>query len=247
MKDTMFSKNKILVTGINSGLGKFIYESIPGAIGLSRENRASILKSETKYDLIIHSAFNTKNAGKNEIDDNFKYIDDNVLLTNELSSLKHKKFVYISSIAVHGEKTPYSQTKLFAESIIQKKSNNPLIVRCSSLLGKTMRDNTITRIIKESRPKITLSKESTYNFISHEDVLDFIVKSHTREIKGIFDFVSSDYLLLGDIAEMINKNVSFGNYTFKTIEIDNKKLISTFPEFEKSSWKILDDFIKEIR
>ena len=166
-KGTMFSKNKILVTGIGSGLGKSIYESIPGADGLTRKNRDAILKSNIEYDLIIRSAFNTKNAGRNEVDDHFKYIDDNVLLTNELTGLEHKKFVYISSIAVHGESTPYSQTKLFAEAIVQKKSTSPLIVRCSSLLGKAMRNNTITRIIQESNPKITLSKEFLIFFLNY--------------------------------------------------------------------------------
>jgi len=242
----MFSKNKILVTGTGSGLGKYIYESLPGASGLTRKNRNLILESDHEYDLIIHTAFNTKNAGKDEVDNYFKYIDDNVLLTNELTGLKHKKFIYISSIAVHGESTPYSQTKLFAESIVQKKSTNPLIVRCSSLLGKTMRRNTITRIIQESNPKITLSKESTYNFISHKDVLNFIIKAHNRKIVGVFDFVASDYLALGDITDKINSDVSFGSYTFKTIEIDNQKLISTFPEFEKSSWNVLNEFIEEL-
>ena len=243
----MANRKKILITGPKSGLGRYIYETFPGSVGLTRKNRDAILGREDEYDLIIHSAFNTKNAGRNKVDDYFKFVDDNILLTNELVSLNHKKFIYISSIAVYDDViTPYSQTKMFSESIVQKKSNNPLIVRCSSLLGRHMRPNTITKLIQENNPKITLSKDSTYNFIRHKDVTDFILKSYESNISGVFDFVASDYLNLKDIAEHLSANADFGEYTFKTNKISNQALASTFPEFDKSSWDALNEFIKEL-
>ena len=48
-----FSDKSVLVTGTNSGLGKFIYERIPNAVSLTRENRVDIVGGK-KYDIIIH-------------------------------------------------------------------------------------------------------------------------------------------------------------------------------------------------
>jgi dTDP-4-dehydrorhamnose reductase len=247
----MFLKNKklkILVTGTNSGLGKYINNILPNSIFLNRKNRKTIIKSREEYDIIIHCAFNTKNAGRKDVKDVFSYIDDNILLTNELTSIRHKKFVYISSIAVYDELiSPYMQTKIYAESIVQNKSNNPLIVRCSSLLGRHMRKNTLTKIITEEKPKITLAKNSTYNLINHEDVLNFISDSCKKKVSGIFDFVASDYLVLEEICNYLNAKVEYGNYIFATNRTSNSNLINTFPKYNKSSWESLKYLIEEIK
>ena len=71
MQDTMFSaKNNILVTGIGSGLGQFLYEGIPSSEGLGRNNIDKIL--EGSYDTIVHCAFNT---APNDME---KFLDDNI-------------------------------------------------------------------------------------------------------------------------------------------------------------------------
>ena len=106
----MSSTGKILVTGVTSGLGKYIYENIPDCVGMTRENRHYVLKDE--YDLIIHCAFSSERG--NDITDYFEYIDSNILLTNELVNTKHKKFVYISSVVVYDEGySNYKSTKFY--------------------------------------------------------------------------------------------------------------------------------------
>ena len=67
----MSSTNRILVTGVTSGLGKYIYENISDCVGMTRENRHYVLKDE--YDLIIHCAFSSERG--NDITDYFEYID----------------------------------------------------------------------------------------------------------------------------------------------------------------------------
>ena len=83
----MSSTNKTLVTGIKSGLGKYIYENASNSVGLTRENRDNVIKGE--YDLIIHCAFHSDRG--NDIDDYYDYINSNILLTNELVKLKQIK------------------------------------------------------------------------------------------------------------------------------------------------------------
>ena len=74
----MPSENNTLITGINSGLGKFLHEEIEGSIGLNRENKNKILSSVSLngVDTIIHCAFNSKR----DITDHYAYLNDNIFL-----------------------------------------------------------------------------------------------------------------------------------------------------------------------
>ena len=90
-----FDGRSVLVTGTNSGLGKFIHERIPTSIPLTRDNRDDILVGQ-KYDIIIHSAYNSLNVDFTDL--NLKYVDDNLLLTSDLINLCDGCFVYVSSI-----------------------------------------------------------------------------------------------------------------------------------------------------
>ena len=209
----MFLTNKILVTGTKSGLGKYIYENTTNSISLIRENRTDVMNDE--YDLIIHCAFHSDRG--DDINDYYDYVDSNILLTDELVNLKHNRFVYISSLAVYDEDySAYKHTKLCAEAIVNKKANNPLIIRVPAMLGVDIRPNTIFRILKEDKPKLTLSGESTFNYVLHSDVKKFVLNN---KHKGIVDFVSNDNVTLKKVNEILDGNAIFGNYKFITPEI----------------------------
>ena len=91
----MLSNKRILVTGTNSGLGKFIAYSFESCLCLTRENKDEIIKEckENPVDVIIHSAFNSSRYVRNYDD----YFEDNIFLTEELLDLPHEKFIYIST------------------------------------------------------------------------------------------------------------------------------------------------------
>ena len=102
-----------LITGINSGLGKYLYESLSHSVGLNRSTNFETIK-HIEYDTIIHCAFNKEN----NISDYKKYLDDNIFLTQRLKKLKYKKFVYISSVDVYQKtKNLYSHFKVFSETL----------------------------------------------------------------------------------------------------------------------------------
>ena len=46
----------ILVTGVDSGLGKFIHNKLD-CVFLNKKNKDSIINSNQKFDTIIHCAF----------------------------------------------------------------------------------------------------------------------------------------------------------------------------------------------
>ena len=189
----MSSTNKILVTGVTSGLGKYIYENVPDCVGLTRGNRHYVL--------------------------------------NELVNTKHTKFIYISSLAVYDEGySNYKSTKLYSESIVEKKSDNFLIVRVPAMLGVDIRPNSIWKILNEKKPQLTLHQDSTFNYVLHSDVLDYILSG----VSGISDFISDENITLGKVNEILDGSCIFGDYKFVTPELDGVKW--------KTTEKVIEEF-----
>tara|TARA_Y100000361_G_scaffold154281_1_gene179284 strand:- start:4427 stop:5131 length:705 start_codon:yes stop_codon:yes gene_type:complete len=229
-----FKNKKILVTGITSGLGKYIHNNIPNSIGLTRENRHQLLDGD--YDLIIHCAFS--NERMESIDDYYEFIDGSILLTDDLVKVKHKKFIYISSLEVYNKPfTGYRFGKLCSEAIVNKKANNPLMLRIPAMLGVDIRKNTVMKMLLDDKPKLTLSSDSTFNYILHSDLLNFISESEDKT--GILNFISDGNITLKKVNEIFNGNPIWGDYTYITKEVDGIKL--------KTSEKVVTEFKKLIK
>tara|TARA_R110000824_G_scaffold101386_6_gene240862 strand:- start:851 stop:1579 length:729 start_codon:yes stop_codon:yes gene_type:complete len=232
---------EILVTGVSSGLGKTVTEQFPSCIALNRENRNEVISMCRNKSLkaIIHCAFNSSN----EINDHYKYLDDNILLTNDLLDLKYDKFVYISSIGVYMDDCNYKTFKLLSESLVKSKSENNLILRSSAILGKNMRYNSLLKILKENNLKLTLSKNSVFNYVLQNDIIDFIKYSISEDITGTFNFTSSDNISLGEVESYFNKNVIFGDFFYETPSLSNEKLIDLFNQADRTSMEVINKFL----
>ena len=230
--------NKILITGTKSGLGKFLNDNLPGCFAVTRENSKV---SKIDYDLIIHCAFNTK-----EKQDKYKVLQDNIFFTEQISKLKCKKFVYISTIDVYNsEKNEYNILKELAESIVANNSDNFLILRCSAMIGNNMRKNNLLKIIDDKNPVLSLTKDSTFNFIRHQQILRIITDSFNNDLTGIFDVVSNSNVTLEQISNFCNKECNYGNYKYTTSEIDNTKLILNFDYMNIDSLTNVKNFMRE--
>jgi len=197
---------RYLITGINSGLGKFLYNNIPNSVGLHRDNFDDV-EDET-FDVIIHCAFNKEL----KITDLDRYLDDNIFLTSRLKKINHKKFVYISTVDIYNpDKNVYSCCKQIVESILEP---DDLILRCSMLVGDTMKDNHITKI-KDSVDKIGLSKDSKFNYILMDDLLNFCLEEDVLNLVGVVDFVSENDVSLSELKEHFNSTTELGDYTYE--------------------------------
>ena len=164
------AKNKFLITGTSSGLGKYLHDNL-GGISLNREK---IQKNGA--EIIIHCAFNSDRNPKNTD----QYFRDNVFLTGELTKVPHKKFIFISSVDVYPKDAKrhfenevinrnkidglYAATKFMSEQLVKKNCSNFLILRCVALLGKDSRKNSLIKIIKDDKPTLTLSGKSVFNY-----------------------------------------------------------------------------------
>ena len=94
---------KYIITGIGSGLGKYLHKNIPNSVGMDRNNQHIVMTQIEPTDKIIHCAFNKTN----DIKDYNGYLEDNIFLTQRLSELGNK-LIYISSIDVYLQENLYS-------------------------------------------------------------------------------------------------------------------------------------------
>ncbi|MBN2239569.1 MAG: NAD(P)-dependent oxidoreductase [Dehalococcoidales bacterium] len=250
----------VLTSGVQSGLGRYLYENL-GGIGLTRETSIAERNNirQSGVDTIIHCAVNTErdiNSGNLG-----KYINDNILLTEEMVSYPHRKFVFLSSIDVypagnhpHTEdeiievnkiKELYGVTKLASESIIKDRCKNYLILRGTVLLGRYSRKNSLIRILDDDDCTLTLSADSTFNYILHSEILSFFQYSIEQDITGVYNMASSENITLREVAGIVSKEVKFGDYIYDTGKIDNSRITSIFPSFGITSREVIERFLEE--
>ncbi len=247
----------ILTTGAGSGLGRFLCDRLGGR-GLRRGEPAS-LERMRPLDVIIHCAFNSSRCvdGANLA----AYLDDNLFLTERLSALPCRHFIYLSSIdvyplsgSVHDEdekigadamRSSYAFTKLAAEALLRRNCETLTILRPGLMLGPAIRPNSLTRILLEDGCEISLSADSAFNCVLHEDVLDFIRRVIEQKLTGTYNVVSGDAVELGQVARQFHRPVRFGSYRYRPDPVSNRKIAAVSGRFRQSSLQVIERFMEE--
>lgn len=251
---------KILITGTRSGLGKHVIESF-GGTSWNRQT-STREKEEIKKDgrgVIIHCAFNSRQSVNS--DNLYNYLADNVLLTEELTTIPHQKFVFVSSVDVYPKQPKlhsedevidvnevngiYGITKLMSESLVKSHCPNHLILRCVSLLGKHSKKNSLIRILEEEGCTLTLTSNSRFNYVLHRDVSAFIQLAINKDIQGLYNLASLDYVTLQEVATMLGRQVNFGIYHYDVGDIDNSKILFASSIFNRTSKDVIINFISD--
>lgn len=248
---------EILIVGAGSGLGRSVYEKF----GTFRWDRDISLKERQKLkdngvDIIIHTAFNP--IQKVDSTNLTEYVSDNILLTSELVSIPHQKFIFVSSVDVypkdslkHKEEETislnevggiYGISKLMSESLVKKNCLDYLILRCSGLLGRYSRKNSLIKIMDDENCTLTLRSDSNFNYILHSDVANFIQQAIENDIQGIFNIASSKNMTLEQIANSLGRKVTFGDYFYNVGNIDSSKIMSLHSAFAKSTAQVIFEF-----
>lgn len=251
---------RALVTGANSGLGRFLTQALK-ATALTRETDLEALRKEAEakpFDLIVHCAVNHQREPSDEAI--YRFLNDNVLLTQTLTQIPHRKFVLISSIDVYGQapikhhedeplklyddKNAYSQCKIFNEAIVKKACSRPVILRPSALLGVHSRPNSAIRIIQGLTDTLTLAPDSEFNYVTHAQIFEFIQCVMQHDLEGTYNIASSTNITLSTLADTFKKSVQFGTFKYETGLIDNSKAAAILPSLKQSSLDNLLDFAK---
>ena len=147
----------------------------------------------------------------------------------------NKKFIYISTIDVYNQnQNTYSLFKQFSESIV-KKHPKTLILRCSMMLGPTMKPNHVTKL-KDNIEEIGLSSDSTFNYILMEDICNFIINEDLSKYNGVIDFTSNSNTKLSEVKQYFNSITKLGNYKYESLSLENPNSIHILnSKYNKSS------------
>lgn len=248
-----------LVSGTGSGFGRHardVFNAQSWDRDTPESERQRLIRNGV--DVVIHSAFNS-NPTVNS-DNAAQYARDNLLLAADLLSVPCGLFVFMSTVDVyprdgarHSEDEVielddtlgiYGMMKLMSEGIVREHEGRHLILRCSSLLGPTMRANTLTRLLDGER-KVGLSPDSRFNYVRYADVSDFIDTASGSDLSGTFNVTSGDEVSFSDVAARINPNVEFGTYVYNCGLTDNSKIATIAPAFTHSSLETVTTFINE--
>lgn len=133
-----------------------------------------------------------------------------------------------------------------SQAIVRQHCPNYLIMRCVTLLGKHARKNSLLRILYGDSCTLTLHADSQFNYVLHSDVCNFISFALQENISGIFNVASKENVSLAEIANLLNKKVNFGNYRYDVGKMDNTKISSIFPVFNKTSTEVVQEFINQL-
>lgn len=229
---------KYVITGVGSGLGRHLHQNISNSLGINRDNHHLISSNIDPSDIIIHCAFNKVN----DIKDYYQYLNDNIFFTKRLVN-KGNKIIYISSVDVYLQENPYTLFKKFSESIINKSSYN-LVLRLPALVGPLMKSNHITKMIDNNNNSITLSKDSTFNYITYDDVLNFVLDPKSKSLSGTYDFTTLSTISLETVQKVFNLSVQFGNYTYNTPKFFPNPINKVWNNLNKTSIESLKETFK---
>ena len=254
----MTSKSlKILTVGTGKGFGNFVAKKL-NTYRFDRNSKFNEL--DENFDVIIHCA---NNSSKNIQSDNFyKFSYDNFFLTTELLKLNFKHFIFISSIGIYPQshkiysersrfviktRNYYEFFKIMNENYIQKFSKKITILRVAGLLHKSSRENTVQKIISNKNKKISLSSNSSLNYILYEDLLDFIKIIMNKKKFGIFNVAASENIKLIDLKNYLRSDkIKFGNYDYITTEIDNSKAKKEYHKLKLTTFQNIKRYLKII-
>jgi len=246
---------KFLVTGTSSGLGRYLVEEL-GAVPFQRTDPLETVRHQnTFYDCIVHCATDTRNnITSNEL---LTYYQSHIGLTEQLTQIPHRLFVFISSSAVYPDPfrpniesdiiaLPYNPPlyglyglfKLLTEKIVSHKTHSFLILRCVTTVGQTSRLTNVMKVLQGSPSPLTLSADSSFNLVNMDQIKRFIELALDQDITGIFNVGSTQNATLKEIARTVGSQPTFGDFTFNVHQMNTDKIRSVSRDFDKNTLEI---------
>lgn len=257
----MVEMGSILVTGAGSGFGEHCCEFFNGIPYTRTTSLTQIMAQahQKPFHAIVHAAFNAKSNIPSE--QLYAYLNDTILLTKQLLTIPHKKFIFISTVdvypkngTVHHEddsfnmsdiKDLYAISKLMSESIVKSESKDYLILRPTAMLGVNAKPNSLMKILRNDKSRLTLAGKSVFNYIRHSDLSAFILAAIEQNLTGTYNTVSASNISLQDAAKHFGYSPQFGDYYYHTDQINNQKAANILKDFNNTSLENIKLFLAE--
>lgn len=248
----------VLISGARSGLGHSAHRALGGIAfvrGMSVDD--PLIRAAAPFDAIIHCAVNA--AKDVSMKTAYAYMADNFLLTQQLVNIPHRKFIFVSTLAVYpptGRAVrededidllplagPYAFTKLFSDLYVQEHATAPLILRTTTLLGPSIRANTVHRALTQRDCQLFLAPTARYNFVMHDEIIEFMVQAMDSGHTGAFNLGSDGLVHLSSIVDQLGLSVRYGEYPYDIGPVDSRKAGALHPAFARPSWQTLNGYI----
>lgn len=243
--------SNLLITGSAKGLGKHLHTKL-GGLGLTRENSADILKNQHAFSSIVHCAFS---------DPLDQVKTENITLTESLLNLKTNKFIFISSADVyslhdklHSEddllsetvfRSEYAKQKALCEQLVLKAHPSAVIIRPVTILSESLKSRNLLRLLNDAEPSLSLTEDSTLNFVTSSEIASFIDVCLKKNLSGTFNMARTEAVLLRDLAKLVRKKVTFGDFKYNVGQISNKKILTHLPSLNESSLTFFKKWLSE--
>ena len=242
------------VIGAGAGFGRYLADILV-ALPFRRGDELAPLKDiETIIFCAASASFQTP------FNDLASSMHDNLLLLDELTKLKPKRFVFVSSCDVYPKGASnctegmdicieeltggYACFKLMSEALVKDRCRNHLILRPTSLFGPNMRPNNIVRLVEGTTKRLSLSADSTFNCISYDMLADFVSLAEKRDLTGTYNCAAKDKVILADIAHQYAKSPQFGDFSYHVPNVDISKISAACDIFDISSIDVLKRHFK---
>jgi dTDP-4-dehydrorhamnose reductase len=247
-------KNKLLIIGKNSFLGKNLYKSIKNKIDariLSYEEFLKLNKKKIKnFNYLCNCSLNTKYNKS-------KYKEKNDIDLKIVKKIKNYKinFIFLSSRKVYlnkknikeddklAPKCNYSKNKVITEKKIFKLLPNKLIIlRISNVLGlknyslRRTHNSFIDNYIKYiSSNKKTYYENDYKDFITIEQFIKIFYNIIKNNLRGIYNVSLGKKIYIDEILKWLNyknlnKNkflIKKNTYNYDSFTLNNKKLMNS--------------------
>jgi nucleoside-diphosphate-sugar epimerase len=237
-----------LITGAASGLGRYLSSRARGSVGLTRDNASQLLEGARAAGTILHCAFDRSPEASAA----------NVAFTERLLDLPHERFVLFSSCDVYSSwpadesspieiaraRTEAARAKALCEERVMARASRPLILRATSLLGRFSKPSNLSRLLEESEPGLTLSADSTWNVVLHEDVALFLEKALQAGLTGVYNLASASSIRVDELAARLGRKPRYGGFRYSVGEVSNRKAAAVHEPLRLGSWEQIERFRK---
>lgn len=184
-----------LVTGVTSGLGRYLLENTEGAEGLKRGQPLP----ERYFDRVVHCAHDHGDPHAN--------LD----MLQCLFQVPCGHFAYVSSVEVHKayslDNKGYGASKLRCEQFVRASHGSHAVVRLCAMLGPHMRENTLVRMLRGK--KLSVTPDSTFAFVRHATAARWVKAHGTVTISG-------NIMTIQDIAAELGLCPEYGEFPYRT-------------------------------
>ena len=194
---------KYILSGVNGNVGSLLQQKFKSFSEYSK----SLIVTDEK--IFVHIAAKSHSDYKDIVQSNLNYLCE-VIEFCKINNIK--KFIFFSAISIYTNGEIYSISKLLGEKVLKESGLEVLVIRLPMILTKEKKNGVLNRIVQKLEKNEDIVLYNGYrkfnNFISIDDIYNFISSYSFRKKYEIVDLASSKENKLVEIVKSLKGNLS---------------------------------------